>query len=226
MNLGSAPPFLSRSAVKLLELGVFGRKNLEWSLFLRSGVVWSCAKHALYWHWWILNAFSLAMIILICSQALPYDLICFSNCYKMQLVVRSCNTKTICLWTHRSLLGLEACSSKSVFRKTYPSPFLDKFLLEVFLHPSDALSLSLLLAMLRERNTENLLFWGKEWWRSSFTFKAHSWFLGNASLHNCQSVSLKFSWGDYFSFDWIRCVLFCLFQFPLAAIPFFYLDYK
>jgi hypothetical protein len=35
MELGSAPPFFwSRSTVELLELGVFGGDNLEWSCFL------------------------------------------------------------------------------------------------------------------------------------------------------------------------------------------------
>jgi hypothetical protein len=33
--------------VELLELGVFGRKNLEWSCFFGSGAVWSSPKHAI-----------------------------------------------------------------------------------------------------------------------------------------------------------------------------------
>jgi hypothetical protein len=39
--------FWSRSVVELLELGVFGWKNLERSVFFGSGAAWSYAKHAL-----------------------------------------------------------------------------------------------------------------------------------------------------------------------------------
>jgi hypothetical protein len=48
MELGSAPPFFwSRSTVELLELGVIGGENLEWSCFFGSGAAWSSPKHAL-----------------------------------------------------------------------------------------------------------------------------------------------------------------------------------
>jgi hypothetical protein len=33
--------------VELLELGVFGGENLEWSCFIGSGAAWSSPKHAL-----------------------------------------------------------------------------------------------------------------------------------------------------------------------------------
>jgi hypothetical protein len=33
--------------VELLELGVFGGKNLEWSCFIGSGAAWSSPKHTL-----------------------------------------------------------------------------------------------------------------------------------------------------------------------------------
>jgi hypothetical protein len=33
--------------VELLELGVFGGENLEWSCFFGSGAAWSSPKHAL-----------------------------------------------------------------------------------------------------------------------------------------------------------------------------------
>jgi hypothetical protein len=32
--------------VELLELGVFGGENLEWSCFIGSGAAWSSPKHA------------------------------------------------------------------------------------------------------------------------------------------------------------------------------------
>jgi hypothetical protein len=48
MELGLAPPFFwSRSTVELLELGVFGGENLEWSRFFGSGAAWSSPKQAL-----------------------------------------------------------------------------------------------------------------------------------------------------------------------------------
>jgi hypothetical protein len=47
MELRSAPPFFSRSTVKLSELDVFGWKYLEQSWFFGFGVAWSCTKHAL-----------------------------------------------------------------------------------------------------------------------------------------------------------------------------------
>jgi hypothetical protein len=34
--------------VELLELGVFGGENLEWSCFFGFGALWSSPKHALY----------------------------------------------------------------------------------------------------------------------------------------------------------------------------------
>jgi hypothetical protein len=53
-------------------------------------------------------------------------------------------------------------------RKISLSPFLDKFVLQVFLHPDDALKLVVVASYVeRDVYVENLLIWGTEWDRSS-----------------------------------------------------------
>jgi hypothetical protein len=47
------------------------------------------------------------------------------------------------------------------------SPFLDKFLPEVFLYLNNALKLAVISRMLRGGNSGYLLFWGTEWGCSS-----------------------------------------------------------